>query len=140
MILVCTLLLPTLAYLWCQSARLNLLLLGDEEARYAGLDVERIKRRLVAATALAVGITVAFAGLIGFVGLMVPHLVRLLLGADNRVVLPCSLLLGAVLLTAADTLARVLVIPAELPVGLVTSLLGGPFFLWLLFRSMREVI
>lgn len=138
-IVVSTLLLPTLGYLWWQSARLNLLLLGDEEARYAGLDVEAIKRRLVAATALAVGITVAFAGLIGFVGLMVPHLVRLLLGADNRVVLPCSLLLGAVLLTAADTLARLLVTPAELPVGLVTSLLGGPFFLWLLFRSMREV-
>ncbi len=135
-----TLLLPTLAYLLRQSARLNLLLLGEEEARYLGLDVERLKTRLIAACALCVGLCVAFSGLIGFIGLMVPHLIRLLFGADNRIVLPGATLLGAALLAGADTLARLLVIPAELPVGLVTSLLGGPFFLWLLFKSMRGTL
>ena len=132
-----TLLMPSLAFLLWQSAKLNVLLLGEEEAGYLGIHVEHLKRKLVVLTALCVGITVAFAGLIGFVGLMVPHLVRLMLGADNRMVMPCATLLGASLLAAADTLARLLVIPAELPVGLVTSLLGGPFFLWLLFKSMR---
>lgn len=132
-----SLLLPAFILLSRYAMKLNLLLLGDEEARYAGLDTEQVKKRLIAITALIVGITVAFAGLIGFVGLMVPHLVRLVMGADNRKVLPCSILLGATLLAGADTLARVLVIPAELPVGLVTSLLGGPFFLWLLIRTMQ---
>jgi iron complex transport system permease protein len=132
-----TLLIPALIYLWRQAQILNLVLLGDEEMRYLGVDAERVKRRLVAASALAVGICVAFSGLIGFIGLMVPHLVRLMVGADNRLVFPLSMLLGAALLTFADTLARVVVIPAEMPVGLMTSLLGGPFFLWLLLRSMK---
>ncbi|MBJ7537923.1 iron ABC transporter permease [Marinomonas sp. C1424] len=137
-IVLASLVLPICGYVFRQSKNLNLLLLGEEEARYLGLNVERFKFRLVAVVALCVGITVAFAGLIGFVGLMVPHLVRLLFGSDNRLVVPCSALLGAALLTGADTVARLLVIPAELPVGLVTSLLGGPFFLWLLINNIKE--
>jgi len=99
--------------------------------------VEKFKVKLIAIVALCVGVTVAFTGLIGFIGLMVPHLIRMMFGADNRIVIPCSALLGASLLTSADTLARIVVIPAELPVGLVTSLLGGPFFLWLLLKNIR---
>ena len=135
---IASILLPLICYVWRQSKNLNLLLLGEEEARYLGLDVESFKIKLIAIVALCVGVTVAFTGLIGFIGLMVPHLIRMLFGADNRIVIPCSALLGASLLTSADTLARLLVIPAELPVGLVTSLLGGPFFLWLLLRNIRE--
>ncbi|WP_421848468.1 FecCD family ABC transporter permease [Marinomonas sp.] len=136
-IVLASLIVPICWYVFLQSKNLNLLLLGEDEARYLGLNVERFKFKLVAVVALCVGITVAFAGLIGFVGLMVPHLVRLLFGADNRLVVPCSALLGAALLTGADTVARLLVIPAELPVGLVTSLLGGPFFLWLLINNIK---
>lgn len=136
-IVLASLIVPICWYVFLQSKNLNLLLLGEDEARYLGLNVERFKFKLVAVVALCVGITVAFAGLIGFVGLMVPHLVRLLFGADNRLVVPCSALLGAALLTGADTVARLLVIPAELPVGLVTSLLGGPFFLWLLINNLK---
>ena len=136
-IVLASLIVPICWYVFLQSKNLNLLLLGEDEARYLGLNVECFKFKLVAVVALCVGITVAFAGLIGFVGLMVPHLVRLLFGADNRLVVPCSALLGAALLTGADTIARLLVIPAELPVGLVTSLLGGPFFLWLLINNIK---
>lgn len=135
---VASILFPAFFYIWRQSGNLNLLLLGEDEARYLGLDVEAFKVRLIAVVALCVGVTVAFTGLIGFVGLMVPHLIRMMFGADNRIVVPCSALLGASLLAGADTLARLLVIPAELPVGLVTSLLGGPFFLWLLMKNIRE--
>lgn len=132
-----SLLSPMLIFLVIKSQQLNLLLLGEEEARYLGLDVERFKGQIVLVVALLVGVAVAFSGLIGFIGLMVPHLVRMMFGSDNRLVVPCSAILGATLLTSADTVARILVIPAELPVGLVTSLLGGPFFLWLLMRNIK---
>ncbi|RBO80080.1 FecCD family ABC transporter permease [Marinomonas aquiplantarum] len=137
-IVMASLVLPIIYIVCRQSGHLNLLLLGEEEARYLGLNVEKFKRKLVVFVAICVGVSVAFTGLIGFIGLMVPHLIRMLFGADNRLVLPCSALLGASLLAGADTLARTIVIPAELPVGLVTSLLGGPFFLWLLLRNIRE--
>lgn len=113
---------------------LNAFMLGEREAGHLGIDVEAMKRRATIAVAVAVGGAVAAAGIIGFVGLVVPHLVRLLAGSDNRLVLPGSALLGAVLLLAADLVARTAVAPAELPVGLVTSALGAPFFLWLLLR------
>lgn len=112
---------------------LNALLLGDREAGHLGFAVERAKRILVVAAALAVGSAVAVAGIIGFVGLVVPHLLRLAQGPDHRFLLPGSMLLGAALLVCADLLARTLVAPTELPIGIVTALLGGPFFLWLLW-------
>ena len=112
----------------------NALLLGEREALHLGWSVERLRRQTIFAVALMVGPLVAATGGIAFVGLVVPHIMRLLLGADHRCLLPASLLGGAVALTAADTLARVAVAPAELPIGLVTSLVGGPFFLWLLLR------
>lgn len=120
-----------------QARALNALLLGESEARHLGVDVERVKRELVLLTALGVGVCVAVSGLIGFVGLVVPHLVRLMLGADHRRVIPASMLLGGGLLLAADVVARLVIAPAELPIGILTALLGAPFFLALLLRAQR---
>lgn len=118
-----------------RASALNALLLGESEARHLGFDVERIKLELVLCTALGVGAAVAAAGLIGFIGLVVPHLMRLLVGPDHRVLLPASLLAGGSLLLLADLLARLLLAPAELPIGIVTALIGAPFFLYLLVRG-----
>ena len=115
---------------------LNALLLGEAVAGHLGHDVDRVKRIVVVLCALAVGAAVSVSGLIGFVGLVAPHLVRLTLGVDHRWLLPASALLGAVLLVLADTASRVIVAPAEFPIGLMMALLGGPFFLGLLMRRM----
>lgn len=108
------------------------LALGEAEAGHLGVRVERTKRITVGAVALGVGAGTALTGVIGFVGLIAPHIIRLIGGADHRFVLPGSALLGALLIVAADTLARVAVAPAELPIGVVTSAIGAPFFFWLL--------
>ncbi len=120
-----------------RAQALNALLLGESEARHLGFDVERLKRELVFCTALGVGAAVAAAGMIGFVGLVVPHLVRLMTGPDHRLLLPASALAGGSLLLLADLLARLMLAPAELPIGIVTALLGAPFFLYLLLRGRR---
>ncbi len=120
-----------------QRRILNALLLGEAEAGHLGFRVERSKRIILLCSTLIVGATVAFAGIIAFIGLVVPHLLRLWLGPDHRLVLPGSALLGALLLVLADTVARLVVIPAELPIGIVTALCGAPFFLWLLHREGR---
>ncbi|ADC62622.1 FecCD family ABC transporter permease [Allochromatium vinosum] len=114
---------------------LNALLLGEAEAGHLGISVQRMQRLIVALAALAVGAAVAVSGLIGFIGLVVPHLLRLALGPDHRILLPGAALLGGSLLLLADLLARTLVTPAELPIGILTALLGGPFFLVLLMRQ-----
>jgi len=132
------LLLATLAVaLWLprRARALNALLLGESEARHLGFDVERLKRELVFCTALGVGAAVAAAGLIGFIGQVVPHLMRLLVGPDHRLLLPASALAGASLLLLADLVARLALAPAELPIGIVTALIGAPFFLYLLVRG-----
>ncbi len=118
-----------------RAKALNALLLGESEARHLGFAVERIKAELVFCTALGVGAAVAAAGMIGFIGLVVPHLVRLLVGPDHRVLLPASALAGASLLLLADLAARLALAPAELPIGIVTALIGAPFFLYLLLRG-----
>jgi len=114
---------------------LNAFLLGESEARYLGIDVQRVKRELILLTALAVGISVVVAGIIAFVGLMVPHILRGLIGPDHRYLLPASALAGAILLIFADMAARVLIAPAELPAGILTSLAGAPVFFYLLVRG-----
>lgn len=124
-----------LVYLCSQWRVLNALLLGEREAAHLGFALIAVRRRLIIATALIIGPLVAVTGGIGFIGLVVPHLIRMVLGAHHRYLLPASLLAGALLLTLADWLARVVASPAELPIGLVTSLVGGPFFLWLLSRG-----
>lgn len=122
-----------------QSRALNAFLLGESEARHLGIDVDRCKRQLIALSALGVGVAVAVAGTIAFVGLIVPHGVRLLIGPDHRYLLPASALAGAVLLILADTLARILIAPSELPTGVVTAMLGAPFFVFLL-RHRRALL
>lgn len=119
------------------TRELNLMLLGDERAGHLGLDAKRFKMVVLAVASLLTAAAVAVAGLIGFVGLMVPHMVRLVIGPDHRVLLPASFLGGAIVLVVADLLARVVIAPIELPVGIVTALLGGPFFVWLLVRGER---
>lgn len=130
--LVVGLLVP-LAY----ARELNIVLLGDERASELGVDVERFKRLLLAAASLLVAAAVSVSGLIGFVGLMTPHMVRLVLGPDHRLLLPASVLAGGTVMVLADLLARVVLAPVELPVGIITAIAGGPVFVWLLVRSRR---
>ena len=119
------------------SRQLNLLALGEERALQLGVDAERVKRRIFAGAALLTATVVAFVGPIGFVGLIVPHALRLVLGPDNRILVPTALLAGGAFLLAADTLARNVIAPAELSVGVITSFCGAPFFIYLL-RSRPE--
>jgi len=121
------------------SKALNALLLGESEARHLGINVQWVKRRLIALTALGVGVSVDVAGLVGFVGLIMPHIIRLMIGPDHRWLIPASGLAGAVLLVIADSLARVVVIPAELPTGILTAILGAPFFVILLLQQRKDV-
>ncbi|MGT8855693.1 FecCD family ABC transporter permease [Enterobacter sp. 186315] len=131
---VTSLMVPTVWVIWRLATALNLLQLGEEEAHYLGVDVKGVQRILLLCSALLVAAAVAVSGVIGFIGLVVPHLMRMWLGADHRAVVPGSVLAGAALLLVADTVARTLVAPAEMPVGLLTSILGAPWFLWLIFR------
>lgn len=133
-----TLIIPSSLVVWWMAARLNLLQLGDEEAHYLGVNVRVLQRVLLLCSAVLVAASVAISGVIGFIGLVVPHLMRMWLGPDHRGLIPGSLLAGAILLLIADTLARTVAAPAEMPVGLLTSLLGAPWFLWLIFRQERS--
>ena len=127
-------------WLILSSAReLNLLALGEEAASQLGVDAERLKRRVFVAAALLTGTVVAFTGPIGFVGLIVPHVLRSLVGQDNRFLVPTAALAGGAFLLAADTLARNLVAPAELSVGVITAFCGAPFFVWVLRTRTRPV-
>lgn len=117
---------------------LNLLQFGDEQAQQLGLDVTRVKRIILIAASLATAAAVAFSGIIGFIGLIVPHLTRLWFGPDYRRLLPLSILGGATILLLCDTLARILIAPQEIPVGIITALAGAPFFLWVLRRSKNQ--
>ena len=111
--------------------------LGEKEAFYMGVNVKRTKVILLVATALIVGVAVSLSGMIGFVGLIVPHLMRISFGADHRLVLPGSFLLGAIILNFSDLLARTIAIPAEMPIGVITSLLGAPFFMGLIYNLKK---
>ncbi|MFE0015463.1 FecCD family ABC transporter permease [Mesorhizobium sp. NPDC059054] len=118
---------------------LNALSLGEATAGHLGIQVQKLKYVAIAGVSAAVGASVAVSGGIGFVGIVVPHLLRLTIGPDNRYLLPASALLGATLLILADTVSRTIVAPAELPIGIITATVGGPFFLWILLRK-RGVI
>nr|WP_245721694.1 iron ABC transporter permease [Nocardia crassostreae] len=117
------------------AAKLDLLALGESAARHLGVDVERLRRNVIVVVAVLATAGVAFTGIILFVGLIVPHLVRMLVGPAHRVLIPLSAILGAVVLLAADIGALALVHNADLPLGMLTSLVGGPFFFWLLRRT-----
>ena len=120
------------------AGRLNLLALGERAARHTGVDVERLRITAITSAALLTGAAVAYAGIIAFVGLIVPHVLRLALGPSNRVLLPDSMLGGAVLIAASDLAARTLVPFADLPIGIFTALVGGPTFFVLLRRTLRK--
>lgn len=135
LLVAATLIFPASLIIWLMASRLNLLQLGDEEAHYLGINVRAVQRLLLLCSALLVASSVAISGVIGFIGLVVPHLIRMWLGPDHRALAPGSLLAGAILLLLADTLARTVAAPAEMPVGLLTSMLGAPWFLWLIFRQ-----
>ncbi len=119
---------------------LNMLLLGESEARHLGVNVDKLKTRLIAWTALGVGVAVSVAGIIGFVGLVVPHLIRLIIGPDHLTLMPASALLGALLLVLADCLAHNLLAPIEIPIGIVTACLGAPFFISLLLQQRQRML
>lgn len=132
-ILIAVILLPIFA------RSLNAFLMGESVSEHMGFNVKQMKFMVITLTALAVGAAVSVSGVIGFVGLVAPHLVRLLLGPDHRWVLPGSAILGAVLVVFSDMLARTLLSPAELPIGIIMSAIGGPFFLWLLIQRRSRV-
>ena len=129
--------LGTVGALWAMTRDYNALALGEEGARYLGVDVERVRRRSLVLGSLLTALAVSAAGMIGFVGLIVPHLLRLALGPDNRLLVPAGFLGGAAFLVLSDLIARVALAPNELPVGVVTALVGGPYFLYLLRARSR---
>ncbi|MDA0740248.1 MAG: iron ABC transporter permease, partial [Nitrospirae bacterium] len=118
---------------------LNILTMGEETARALGVEIERVKKLIFVVAALMTGAVVSIAGLIGFVGMVVPHTVRMVVGADHRLLLPASALVGGMFLMIADTVARTVLAPTELPVGVVTALIGGPVFIYLLVKRRAGV-
>ncbi|MGE9010109.1 FecCD family ABC transporter permease [Leptospira interrogans] len=128
------LLFALIACLWIGRG-LDVLVLGEAEAFHSGVDVERLKRISIVLVSAMTGVAVSICGVVGFVGIVVPHLLRLLIGPAHRLLLPASVLLGAILLVGADTLARTIVAPAEMPIGILTAAVGAPFFLAMLLRQ-----
>jgi iron complex transport system permease protein len=127
-------------WLWTKGLPLNLMALGEEAAMQLGVETGALQRQLFVASSLMIGAMVSVSGMIGFIGLMIPHVMRLFVGSDHRLLLPASFLAGGIFLCWADTLARVLLAPAELPVGIITAFFGGPFFLFLLYREGRKTL
>jgi iron complex transport system permease protein len=121
--------------LYAQARKLNLIVQGEDTAQQLGVNVERTKQALLIITSLLTAVAVSLAGIIGFVGIMVPHFMRLVFGSDHRLLLPVAALFGASFLIVADTIARVVLAPAELPVGVITALCGAPYFIFLLKRK-----
>jgi iron complex transport system permease protein len=124
--------------LWSKGISLNLITLGEEAALQLGVETNRLQRQIFVAASLMIGAMVSVSGMIGFIGLMVPHAMRSITGSDHRLLLPASFLAGGIFLCWADTLARTMLAPAELPVGIITAFFGGPFFLVLLYREGRK--
>jgi iron complex transport system permease protein len=122
------------AFAWL-ARPLNLLSLGPDAAEARGVNVAAAQRIAFLSASLATGAAVSVGGPIGFVGIIVPHLVRILVGADHRLVLPASMAFGAAFVVACDVLGRTVIAPMEIPIGVITALIGGPFFLWLLMRQ-----
>jgi iron complex transport system permease protein len=119
---------------------LNVILLGDEQASHLGLGVRSFKRLMLVLTSLLTAVCVAFTGVIGFLGLIVPHTARLLVGGDHRLLIPAAVVLGIDVLLAADIVSRLVLSPTELPIGAVIAIIGGPFFAYLLIKKGREYV
>ena len=127
-------------YSLVRAKQLNILMLGENYALQLGVNVKKLRRELLAISCLLTGVSVSFSGIIGFVGLISPHISRLLVGADHRLVIPASLIIGSLMTTLADLIARIAIAPAELPVGALISLVGVPFFIYLLVKSRRYYV
>ena len=127
------------AVLFLYAGKLNIILMGDDEAKCLGIDVDRIRRRIIMAASLLVGAAVAVSGIIGFVGLIIPHCIRLISGSDNKRLMPYSFFLGAIFVTLCDTVARTVAAPTEIPVGIITSMFGAPYFIFLVLKRRRRI-
>lgn len=127
----------TITYIFARD--LNIMLLGEEQAHHLGVDTKKLKKIMLASATLMTAGAVSISGIIGFIGLIIPHMARILVGPDHRILIPSSALIGAILLILCDTIARTIISPAELPVGIFTSILGGPFFIYLLRKRKRFV-
>lgn len=121
------------------AGKLNIILMGDDDAKCLGIDADRVRRRIIVAASLLVGAAVAVSGIIGFVGLIIPHCVRLAAGADSRRLMPYSFFVGAIFVTLCDTVARTVAAPTEIPVGIITSIFGAPYFIFLVLRRRKKV-
>jgi iron complex transport system permease protein len=132
--MMASIMLPATLLLWLLAKPLDAILLGESVAMHMGVSVAQVRIAIIVLGALLVGTAVSMSGMVGFVGLMAPHMARMLLGASHRWLLPGSALIGALLVSFADILSRTLVAPAEIPIGLVTAAMGSPFFLYLLYR------
>ncbi|MBF8436167.1 iron ABC transporter permease [Halanaerobiaceae bacterium Z-7014] len=123
----------------CFGAELNIFMSGEEEAKYLGVNVERTKKIILGISTFIVSISVAYGGLISFVGLVIPHILRILVGNNHKILLPLSTLAGALFLLTADTVARTVISPVEIPIGVITSFIGGPFFIYLIIRRRAKI-
>ncbi|MCT7616027.1 FecCD family ABC transporter permease [Aliarcobacter butzleri] len=121
-----------------KKVELNLMLLGEDEAKNSGVNTEKLKKMIILFVSLSIGASVAFCGIIGFIGLVVPHIARLIVGSNHKFFIPLSAILGAFVLLWADSLSRTIIAPAELPIGIITAILGAPFFLWLLLKNRQN--
>ena len=139
-ILLFIIVVPSILFISTFSRDLNIMLLGEDSARSLGIDVNGFKKHIFVISTLMVAAVVSVSGIIGFVGLIVPHAIRMIFGSDNRVVIPFSALGGAIFLIICDTLSRVVVPPSEIPVGIITSIFGVPFFIYLLYRTKKKAI
>jgi len=139
-ILLFIIIVPSILFISTFSRDLNIMLLGDDSARSLGIDVNGFKKHIFIISTIMVAAVVSVSGIIGFVGLIIPHAIRMIFGSDNRVVIPFSALLGAIFLIICDTLARVVVPPSEIPVGIITSIFGVPFFIYLLYKTKKKAI
>ena len=131
---------PGCLILLSMTKDMNLFSLGDDVASSLGVNVDMMEKKIYFATSLSASAVISVTGPIGFVGLIIPHILRMILGVDNRIILPCSFFLGASFLTATDTISRTILSPVEIPVGIITASFGGVFFLWLLMKTKKEVI
>jgi iron complex transport system permease protein len=139
MVQIAMITMPFILLIFLESSKLNAITLGDSEAAHLGIFVPGLRRRIVVFTAIIVGVGVSLVGVISFIGLVVPHLIRLTLGSNHHVVVPCSALLGGILVLVADAVSRTLFAPAELPVGILTAIVGGPFFIYLIVNQRERL-
>lgn len=128
-----------IAILYIYSRDLNVMLLGEESAKVLGINTDRLKIIILFTGAFITGLCVSVSGIIGFVGIVIPHIIRIILGPDNRIIIPFAAIGGAMFLIAADTISRILIPPVEIPVGILTSAIGGPFFIYILLKNKKKM-